>query len=334
MKLHIVFACCVVLVFGGFYASNSLTTIEASNLAVVPAQVDDPSGIASDDFNEEALDTDIWEIIQPTVGGISGTLTLDGTNALIELPEGTEFESWVGGHNATRIMQDANDEDFQVEVKFDTFPEPSTSQGIMVELNDDTSEIDRFLRFEFYRAPNGDLFGFIAELQPNDGVGQPYTQVGGLVQTPITGVDTAPLYLRLTRTGPVFSLDYSTDGEDYEGNGLGSRSRALPLTRVGAYVSNPEPSGGTAPAYTGSIDYFQNTADEDFVDDPVVEPTPTPTEEPVDPTATPTLEPGEPTPTPTLEPGEPTPTLEPGEPTPTPGPVDPIEGVFLPLIIR
>ncbi|MEM8530346.1 MAG: hypothetical protein AAGF95_05840 [Chloroflexota bacterium] len=325
MKLHIVFACCVVLLFGGFYASNSLTTIQASNLAVEPAQAVDPSGLVSDDFNEQELDTDIWEFIQPEVDGISGTLTLEPedapTNAIITLPEGTGLESWEPGHNATRLMQDASDEDFQVEVKFDTLPEPSTSQGIMVELNDDNSTTDRFLRFELYRTPTaGQLRGLIVEVRPNDGGAEPYVVVNPTENVEIMGVDTAPVYLRLTRTGTTFTLEYSVDEENY--TEIASQTRNLPLTRVGVYVANPEPNNGTAPAFVGSIDYFKNTADEDFIDDPEPEPTPTPTEEP---TETPTPDPGEPTATPTMEPGE---------PTATPGPVDPSEGVFLPLIIR
>ena len=332
MKLHIVFACCVVLLFGGFYASSSLTTIQASDLSVRLAQVD-PLEFESDDFNDEELNTDVWEFIQPSVGPISPTLSFDGTNALIELPEGTEFESWVTGHNAPRLMQETDAQEFEVEVKFDSIPQTAISaQGIVVELNDGGSDRDRFVRFEFFYN-NNTLFAYIAELRPTgtDGYETVFTPILENIDNAFTG---APMYMRVSLTTEnVYTMEYSTDGQNY--TEVDNFSRPNAVTHIGVYAANPEPDSGPAPNYISSIDYFRNMADPNFIDDP--EPTPTPTEEPTEtPTATP--DPVDPTPTATPDPVDPTPTAtpDPVDPTPTatPDPVDPSAGVFLPLIIR
>ena len=88
--------------------------------------------IASDDFNYCTLDT-MWTPVDP-LG--DGTITVNGTQVIMSVPGGTDHSAWGTSasdfeNNTLRIMQPANNTDFQVVVKFESgVTETYQEQGI------------------------------------------------------------------------------------------------------------------------------------------------------------------------------------------------------------
>jgi len=116
-----------------------------------------PSGIISDDFNADTLSS-IWTYVNP-LGDV--TLNLTGTHAVLELPEGTKHDAWTDGNTVPRLMQNANNTNFEIEAKLDVnFTQKIQDHGIMVE-----ETTSRYLRFDIlfdgvnYRAFAGLLDG-------------------------------------------------------------------------------------------------------------------------------------------------------------------------------
>ena len=77
------------------------------------------SGIVSDDFSSDSLDSGPWTFVNPLS---DGQVELDGTRALISVPFGVSHDMWGPSFASPRIMQDAEDTDFEVEVKFESVP--------------------------------------------------------------------------------------------------------------------------------------------------------------------------------------------------------------------
>ena len=79
---------------------------------------DDPemeSGVStlfSDDFDQSTLDTGLWTIVDP-LG--DGTVAVAGGKALLSVPAGVNHDPWTT-NESVRIMQAANDVDFEMEV--------------------------------------------------------------------------------------------------------------------------------------------------------------------------------------------------------------------------
>jgi hypothetical protein len=65
-----------------------------------------------------------------------------------------------------------------------------------------------------------------------------------------------PHYLRVARAGNSYAFDYSSNGTTWT-NAV-TFSSALTVNRVGVMAGNAE--GSSSPAYTGRIDYFNNSA--------------------------------------------------------------------------
>jgi hypothetical protein len=230
-----------------------------------------PSSIVSDDFNTCDLNTGLWEFIDP-VG--DATLTMTGTHTedawvSISVPAGVSHDVWEE-NLAPRIMQPANDRDFEIEVKFESgLSQMFQMQGVLIEEEED----ENFLRFDFY-GNGSDTYIFAAGFSN----GTPTSMVNDV----ITGTNAAPLYMRVRREGDLWTQSYSFDGENWTtsvsfthpltvtavgafvGN-AGSQQDAIvpsvmhgaPMTAVKAFVGNADSS---PPAHTGYIDYFFNTA--------------------------------------------------------------------------
>jgi hypothetical protein len=80
------------------------------------------SGIESDDFNSCSLDTDIWTFINPDPVGdgsglssyeMTGTFT-DDARITITIPSGENHTAYPPVNTAPRIMQAANNTDFEL----------------------------------------------------------------------------------------------------------------------------------------------------------------------------------------------------------------------------
>ena len=195
-------------------------------------------GPVSDEFNNATLDTSLWAVVNP-VG--DGTVSLNGSEAQLSLPAGSEHDVWKTGNRSLRLMQTVADIDFKVEVKFDTFVnQGSQMQGLIVE-----QDANNYLRFDrYFDGTNVHLF--VAKFVS----GQPTVQVN----TTLSGATFAPFWLRVQRTGNTFTYTWSRDGSTF--NTATTFTFGMAVNRVGPFVGNC--CGSTSPAFTGAIDYFRN----------------------------------------------------------------------------
>ena len=201
----------------------------------------DESGIVSDDFNSCALDESVWTYIDLVNQG--GSQTSIGTDLLLSVPAGTEHNLWKPlGNQAVRVVQNANNKDFEIEVKFNSgFGDPIPIQGLLVE-----QDADNFLRFDFYRKNNGTPKIFAAIFA---------TEQDPVAQIDKTIADQAPMYMRIQRIGNQWTQSYSFDGQSWL---IGAEfEHTLTVQKVGVYAGN---AGDAPPQHTSMVDYFFNTA--------------------------------------------------------------------------
>jgi hypothetical protein len=203
----------------------------------------DSSTIVSDDFNTFVLNSH-WSFVNPQG---AGTLAFIGQNtpnawARLIIPGGTTHEPWTAGNTSPRIMQPANNRDFEIETKFESpVLQQYQIQGLLVE-QDSTN----YLRFDLNSNGSGTrIFGGTVV----NGIG------ASLINMQIAANGTVPQYLRITRQGALWTLRYSLDGSVW--TTAGNITQTFTVQRVGVFGGN---SGTTPPAHTVDIDYFFKTS--------------------------------------------------------------------------
>lgn len=237
------------------------------------------SGIDSDDFHTCSLNTDLWSFVDPvgdSTVGIVGGFT-DDAWLKIAVPGGTDHDLWIKRYDSPRIMQPANNADFEIEVKFESEVNAIHQlQGILVEESQPDQD---YLRFGFWYDGTVNKTVIFA--------------AGYIDGIPIVKNDqyinsATPLYMRVTRQGDTWTQKYSYDGTSW----TTSRTFTHPIhvTAVGTYAGNAadltslasagfrntevsedyhyssrelietEGISAGAPAHTGYMDYFSNTA--------------------------------------------------------------------------
>ncbi len=200
-------------------------------------QAQPTSIIQSDDFNACSLDTSLWTFVNP-LG--DGAVTLTGAQAELFVPTGASHDVWSSGNFAPRLMQTANDADFEIEVKFESAVSLAYQlQGIIIE-----QDSANFLRFDFYHD------GSATRVHAAVFVGGAPTS---LVNLPLASAP-APMYLRVTRVGNQWTQGYSFDGQNW--TTAVTFNHTLQVNQVGPFAGN----AGSNPAHTAVIDYFFNTA--------------------------------------------------------------------------
>jgi hypothetical protein len=105
------------------------------------------AGLTSNDFNTCAWPSVQWTTVDPLGGGVVSVTGVGTSEAQLSIavPGGMSHDPY-NTNLATRVMQSASDEDFQVEVRFDTLPtERYQLQGVIVE-----QDADDWLRFDVY----------------------------------------------------------------------------------------------------------------------------------------------------------------------------------------
>jgi regulation of enolase protein 1 (concanavalin A-like superfamily) len=198
----------------------------------------DPSGIESDDFNATVLDGGLWQLVDP-VG--DGQAVMTGNQLELSVPAGTSHDVWRSGNFAARVMQAAADEDFEIEVKFESaVSEKYQLQGLLVE-----EDAGNYLRFDFYSDGKSTRL-FAASFSGGSPSVKKNVSIGSVG---------APLYMRVTRQGDQWTQLYSLDGVNWLTGAEFSRS--LVVAAVGVFAGN---AGSSAPAHTAVVDYFFNTA--------------------------------------------------------------------------
>lgn len=197
--------------------------------------------ISSDDFSAGLLNTQIWEIID--VEG-DGTVEIVGTGSSdaqlhLSVPAGTPHDPWVPANKSLRVMQQVEDGDFEVEVKFESLPtEKFQAQGILV-----ARDATNFLRFDVF-SDGSTTFIFSATIINGSDKKR--------VTTAIEVKDA--VFLRLSRSGDDWTGRYSIDGKSWPT--AVTFSQEIEVASVGVFVSNAGPS----PAFTAVVDYFFDTS--------------------------------------------------------------------------
>jgi len=204
---------------------GSSSTEDLSVTTVIPVAND----ALSDDLNGAALDGNRWLYVNPLGDGL---MNLTGSQLALYVPSG---EHYFGSSNDTvRIMQRMVDEDFAMEVKFDSFPtQKYQAQGILVEQNPDTA-----LRFEIYS--DGKQLKLYAGNYHNGSSETEYNAPLAL---------STPIYLRVERVAQQWTVSTSADGITWQV--AAGFAHALAVSEVGVYAGN---AGDTPPAYTALID--------------------------------------------------------------------------------
>ncbi|MEM9096045.1 MAG: DUF1349 domain-containing protein, partial [Pseudomonadota bacterium] len=192
--------------------------------------------ILSDDFSAGVLDP-AWRFDGP--GETSFGFGTDGDEAFLQLitPDGT-YDAWQTNTSA-RILQAAEDTDFQLETRFLSAPSGRyQNQGFLVE-----QDALNWVRFDTFSDAAGlRVFGA--------------STVNGVSSARFNATipESAAPYLRLTRTGDDWLFEYSQDG--FAWTFAGAFTHAISVAEVGLFAGNSDASTG----YVAQVDYFENTA--------------------------------------------------------------------------
>lgn len=202
------------------------------------------SELYSDDFNSCVLDDLLWETIDPKG---DAAFFMNGEQLEITVPGGVahDFPNF-STNNTARIMQLAANDDFSLEVKFDSHVTQSVQmQGILIE-----DDADTFIRSGFERTPNGTFNLYTAFFHNGTRVAQANQQLNDAPP------EVTSLYLRMVRSGNNWAWTYSYNGVNWK-NG-GNRNFELSVLKVGVFAGN---GGTSAPGHTAVVDYFFNSAE-------------------------------------------------------------------------
>lgn len=196
------------------------------------------SGVSliSDDFFPETTPQGFWSFYNPLGDAV---LTMSGTNAEIFIPAGTAHDLYTTNYSAPRLLQDAPDTDFTIEVKFESTPTTQYQlQGIIVQTDDDT-----FIRFGTYYGSSPYLF--LAAID-NGSLMQPAQNVS---------LSVIPHYLKVERSGDDWTYSYSDDGATWTVGA--SINQTFTVVKAGFYAG----TSGSNPAFTANADYFMSHDD-------------------------------------------------------------------------
>ena len=204
---------------------------------------DRPVFIISDDFSASELNTSLWTIINP---GSESTITIVGTGTTdallsIAVPGGTAHDILEGKNDAPRIMQKANNKDFEIEVKFQSeLTSEIQIHGVIIE-----QDVNNYIRYSLQSDAAGTEI-FAGTFANGVTTVEAYDTISGS-PSPV------PMYMRVKRAGNQWTLSYSSDGVTWNTGAI--FTHILKVTSIGPFVGN---NGMIAPEYTGLIDYFFN----------------------------------------------------------------------------
>ncbi len=217
------------------------------------------STLVSDDFNNCEINLGLWTPIDPRSDSI---IRVDGTRLQISVPgsETVGHGAWGTGpgdfaNTLPRLMQPANDTDFQIEVKFESGLDTEfQDQGVLIQQDDND-----LMLVEFTRNANNDTR--VRALKVVNGEGGNLGDWG----IPIAASGAAPLYMRINRTGDIWTISYSLDGSVWQVYKV--VEYVLAVSSVGIFAGN---GGLPVPAVTAQVDYFFNSASPIDPEDPIV----------------------------------------------------------------
>ena len=222
---------------GDITSSDNPLVVEMLDDYSITANFEEVSAPISEDFNACTINP-IWTFDSPLD---DGSMVAVGQQLEINVPSGTSHDLHPSTNtNAIRVMQAAEDDDFQVEVKFDSVLNSSrnaTLQGIIIE-----EDANDYIRFDFYT--NGSTIR-VFRVAVNNGVATNQLD---------TNVGTFHPYMRVTRSGNSWTLEYSLDGQNWTAHGT-SFTNVMTVNQAGVFGGN----ASNNPAHTVLVDYFYNT---------------------------------------------------------------------------
>jgi len=233
-------------------AANPLT-IKMDGNKTITATFIEPNGPFSDNFNLCSLDAMWGTPINPS--GLA-TFVSTGTDLRITVPEGVEHNIWKDGNFAARVMQDADNTDLQLVVKFDSaVTQNSQMQGILVQQNANT-----YLRFDFNYTLDANNQGVVSAYAASFLNDKPSKRIS----VPIAAADAR--FMRVSRAGDMWTMAYSADGTTWTDAGEPFKF-IMAVNAAGVFAGNVSIKGSPAPAHTAIIDYFQNVAQGPIAED-------------------------------------------------------------------
>ena len=208
---------------GGYVGPDSFSYTVSdgrfSDTATVGITVTGPAApIVSDDFSGATLGS-AWSVAGPAATRVR--LATTATDALLELvtPDG-DYSAWNGNNTSARAMQSVADSDFQLEARFLSRPTLKFQmQGFFVE-----QDAQNWIRLETHF--DGSRLKAFGAVTVNGVSCQKF-------KVTVAG-DDAP-YLRVTRSGDTWTLEWSRDGESWTSR---SFTHDLTVTKVGLAAGN------------------------------------------------------------------------------------------------
>lgn len=195
--------------------------------------------IVLDDFTSTQLDPS-WTFTDP-VGNSAYSLTANPGHLQISIPAGSSHDCWTGTTNCARMLRPADNNDAIYETKIDGQKIGTRAQTYGILLWQDASN---YLRFEYW----------------TDGrrvIPAAWKIIGGAGSIAKLGTSItlgASNYLRVTKTGSTFKLEYSNNGTAW--NTVGSFTQTgFTINQAGLVVINALNN----PATIGNFDYFSLT---------------------------------------------------------------------------
>jgi len=212
--------------------------------------------LVSDDFSP--LLHSGWVFLDPSGAGgltLSGVGTADA-EVVLRVPAGSSCAA-SGVNGAPRLMQGVDDSDFEMEIKLDSAVGSANQvQGLLVEQDE-----GRWIRFDV--GSNGVSWRLFAATV-HDGM----VEVR-LDQTVALGASPVPLWLRLRRVGPDWTLGWSPDPKAVGWAIATSFREPLTVRSVGLFAGNHSAGGPAAPALEARFDYLFETRSPVVPEDPV-----------------------------------------------------------------
>ena len=197
-----------------------------------------------DDFSTSQLDP-IWIFTDPRANS-QYSLTANPGHLQVSVPTGSEHDCWTDLTNCARMLRNANNADGIYETKIDGQSISTNAQTYGIMLWQDALN---YIRFEYWTDGRNPIVAAwkIINGQGSNAIFGPSITLG------------SANYLRVTKTGNTFKLEYSQNGINW--NTAGSFTQTFTVNQAGLVVINAV----TNPRTTGNFDYFSVSQSADTI---------------------------------------------------------------------
>jgi hypothetical protein len=212
-----------------------------------------PSTIRSDDFHTGVLDTSVWRFINPLGDGALGFSGAGTSDAWVKftVPGGVPHQPWTDGNKAPRIMQPANNTNFEIESRFESpLALRYQIQGMIVQ-----QDSINYLRFD-YNSDGAMTRIFCAGLHNGS--------ASVRANAAVASNGSSPLLMRVKRKTHQWTFSYSLNDKTWID--AATFVDTMIVRSVGLFGGN---TGSPAPAHIAAADYFFNTTSPIVPEDPV-----------------------------------------------------------------